>query len=81
MVCSKREQSVKEKEQQLADQQVHLDKYAQMSAMIHSLTSGNIPSLIKSSMIIQYLATKHQVSDLIRVIFLLLAGSVIKTLQ
>jgi hypothetical protein len=34
---------VREREQQLKDQQENLDKYAQMSAMIHSLTSGTVP--------------------------------------
>ena len=47
IVCSQREQAVKEKAQLLAEQQADLDKYAQMSAMIHSLTSGNVP-LVKS---------------------------------
>ena len=47
LVCSQREKVVKEKEQQLKDQQENLDKYAQMSAMIHSLTSGTV-SIAKS---------------------------------
>ena len=46
LVCSQREQVVKEKEQQLKDQQENLDKYAQMSAMIHNLTSGTV-SIVK----------------------------------
>lgn len=48
-MCSQSEKAVKEKEQQLRDQedrlqglQQHLDKYAQMSAMIHNLTSGTV---------------------------------------
>ncbi|XP_028410263.1 protein CIP2A homolog isoform X2 [Dendronephthya gigantea] len=47
VVCSQHEKVVKEKEQQLKDQQGHLDKYAQMSAMIHSLTSGTV-SIVKN---------------------------------
>ena len=43
MVCSQQEQTVKEKEQLLKQQQTDLDKYAQMSAMIHSLTTGDVP--------------------------------------
>lgn len=43
MVCSQRERTVKEREQVLKDQQKDLDKYAQMSAMIHRLTSGELP--------------------------------------
>ena len=47
LVCTQHEKVVKEKEQQLKDQQGHLDKYAQMSAMIHSLTSGTV-SIVKN---------------------------------
>ena len=43
LVCGQHEKMVKDKEQQLKEQQEHLDKYAQMSAMIHSLTSGTVP--------------------------------------
>ena len=34
---------MKEREVQLKGLQEHLDKYAQMSAMIHSLTGGTVP--------------------------------------
>ncbi|CAB4009592.1 Hypothetical predicted protein, partial [Paramuricea clavata] len=43
LVCGQREKVVKERELQLKDLQEHLDKYAQMSAMIHSLTGGTVP--------------------------------------
>ncbi|CAB3977672.1 CIP2A homolog isoform X2 [Paramuricea clavata] len=43
LVCSQREKVVKERELQLKGLQEHLDKYAQMSAMIHSLTGGTVP--------------------------------------
>lgn len=49
LVCSQREKIVKEKEQKLKDQQEHLDKYAQVSAMIHSLTGGTVSNVEERS--------------------------------
>ncbi|XP_046844894.1 protein CIP2A homolog [Xenia sp. Carnegie-2017] len=44
LVCSQNEKSIKEKEEQLREQQKRIDKYAQLSAMIHNMTGNDIPA-------------------------------------